>query len=477
LRAATADAMVRGHGRAHRTTPAGEPVSTAGAGPVDPGALLQSKEYRKLLVLAAALGVLVSLASWCFLELIHELQVWVYEDLPGQLGFESVPAWWPLPVLGLAGFAVAFAIVRLPGHGGHAPTAGLGAPAPTRPVDLPGVMLAAVASIGLGMVLGPEAPLIALGTGLAVFAVKQVRKDAPDQLLALMSAAAAFAAISSLFGSPIVAAIIIIEAAGLGGAMLPVILLPGLIAAAIGSLVFVGMGSMSGLSSSAYAIPPLSLPAYPEPDLVAFLWTIALSIVVAVVVFAIVEIGRRTQRAADRRPFVVIPAVALVVAGLAIAFGQITGESFDLVLFSGQDTMAPLVDDAATLSISTLALLIAFKGLAYGLSLGGARGGPTFPAMFLGIVAGLLAAKLPGFDETPAVAALMGAAAVSVLGLPLASITIALIVSQASAGAAPLVVVAVVVAFVTTRVLAGRRDAAAAQAAGVAPVAPPAAVP
>ena len=38
---------------------------------------------------------------------------------------------------------------------------------PTRPIDLPGVLLAAMATLGLGLVLGPEGPLIALGLDLA----------------------------------------------------------------------------------------------------------------------------------------------------------------------------------------------------------------------------------------------------------------------------------------------------------------------
>jgi H+/Cl- antiporter ClcA len=41
-------------------------------------------------------------------------------------------------------------------------------------------------------------------------------------------------------------------------------------------------------------------------------------------------------------------------------------------------------------------LLIAFKGLAYGLSLGSFRGGPVFPALFLGAAGGLMAAQLLG---------------------------------------------------------------------------------
>ena len=41
---------------------------------------------------------------------------------------------------------------------------------------------------------------------------------------------------------------------------------------------------------------------------------------------------------------------------------------------------------APTLPVATLTALLLFKGLAWGLSLSAFRGGPTFPAMFLGLV-------------------------------------------------------------------------------------------
>ena len=47
---------------------------------------------------------------------------------------------------------IAFAVARLPGHGGHNPSEGHKAGPPTTPVELPGVLLAALASIGLGLV-------------------------------------------------------------------------------------------------------------------------------------------------------------------------------------------------------------------------------------------------------------------------------------------------------------------------------------
>ena len=79
------------------------------------------------------------------------------------------------------------------------------------------------------------------------------------------------------------------------------------------------------------------------------------------------------------------------------------------------------IQDPAPRAGTALAFLLLFKGAAWSISLGSFRGGPTFPAVFLGAAAGLLAAHLPGFSETPAVAVLMAATAVSVLQLPLFS--------------------------------------------------------
>jgi hypothetical protein len=60
--------------------------------------------------------------------------------------------------------------------------------------------LASLAGLALGVVLGPEAPLIALGGGLGVLAVRMVRREAPRQVAAVLAAAGSFAAISALLG-------------------------------------------------------------------------------------------------------------------------------------------------------------------------------------------------------------------------------------------------------------------------------------
>src|ERR1044072_1403366 len=126
---------------------------------------MASRRFVVLLVFAAFIGVVAALAAWAFLELSHQIQVGVFRDLPEALGYDVAPVWWPLPVAAVGGLIIAFAIYRLPGGGGHPPAHGLST-APTLPIDLPGVMLAGLATISLGFVLGPEAPLIALGGAL-----------------------------------------------------------------------------------------------------------------------------------------------------------------------------------------------------------------------------------------------------------------------------------------------------------------------
>jgi H+/Cl- antiporter ClcA len=430
--------------------------------PPDPGAIIRSRRFVVLLLIAAVVGVIVSLGAWSFLELVHQMQTGVFTDLPEELGYDDgAPMWWYVVVLTLAGLLTAAAIERLPGQGGHVPAHGLSTSGVTTPIELPGVILAAFASIGLGIVLGPEAPLIALGGGLALFTLGVSRREKPPKLLAVVGASGTFAALSMIFQSPLIAAVILLEAAGLSRPQMPLVMLPGLLAAGIGSLVSIGLGSWTGLSTSDYALPALSLPTFDRPDLADFGWTILLAIAVAVGAYAIVWLARRLVPVVEARRFLLLPASGLLVAGLAIAFHEAADHGVEEVLFSGQEAVGPLVADPGAWSLSALALLIVLKGLAYSVSLAGFRGGPVFPALFLGAAAGLMAARLPGFEVTPAVAVGISAGVASMLGLPLAAVVLGvLLTSNAGAGATPLIIVGVVVAFVITRLLTPAQAAA-----------------
>lgn len=432
--------------------------------PADPAAILRSRNFVAVLVIAAVIGVLVSLVSWGLLELIHQIQIGVFSDLPDTLGYSSVPWWYYVVVLGLAGLPVAFAIARLPGHGGHVPAFGLQMGG-NEPEVVPGVALAALATLGLGLVLGPEAPLITIGAGLAAYAVKLAKRDAPPQLLMVMAAAGSFAAISVIFQSPIVAAILIVEASGLGGATLPLILIPGLVAAGIGSVIFMGMANWTGLSTQAYSLVPLQMPKFSVITWELIAWTIALGLAGAIVTQLVRRIGLAGVKLVPARPFVWVPLAGLVVAGLAILFEQTTTHGAQQVLFSGQDALPGLVDNPGAWSVGALLMVILCKGVAWGVCLSAFRGGPTFPAIFLGAAGGIAASHLPGMSLSPAVAVGIGVMVVSFLKLPLSAIVIAtMLTSSAGAAVGPLIIVGVVVAYLASLGLEGRLGARAAAA-------------
>ena len=275
-----------------------------------------------------------------------------------------------------------------------------------------------------------------------------------------MAAAGGFAAVSAIFGSPVIGAVLIIEATGLGGPTLPLVLLPGLLAAGVGSLVFIGLGSWSGFSTAAWALSPFPLPDYGGPGWGDFGWTILLAV------------GRRDRRVRDhgagplvkavRRPAVrscsrSLPGSPL--AGLrSPSRRQPASRRRGALLRSGGVRHA--VRSPATISLSTLALLLLFKGLAWTISLGNFRGGPTFPAIFLGVV-GRADGRAPTRLRRDAGRGRAGRRRLrAVLRLPLASVMIAsLLCAKAGLTVAPLVVVAVVVAYLTSEALTAYVDA------------------
>jgi H+/Cl- antiporter ClcA len=418
-------------------------------------AMIASKPFMGLLIIVAVLGLILSIAAWLFLEGAFQLQKELFAHLPHALGYQNgAPNWWYLLVLAVGALLVALALL-LPGRDTHIPARGLSAD-PTPPINLPGILLASFGTIAFGMVLGPEVPLIALGSGLAVMLIKLARRDTPPQALMVIAATGAFTTLSFIFNSPLIAAVIMIEAAGLGGPLTRVILVPGLLAAGIGSLVSIGIGKITGLSSAAYAIGPLPLHALGRPTVAEFAWTIGLAIVVAVLTRLVLQGGMFTYRFVSRRQMLaLLPLIGLIIAGLAIAFSEISGKSINNVLFDGQDQLPGLVSQAGAWSLGTVALLIVCKGLAYGLSLGSFRGGPTFPAMFLGAAGGIMASHLAGFEESAAVAVGIGTTVACVLRLPLTGVVVAtlLCTQGAGVGVEPLIVVGVVVAYVTTLLL------------------------
>jgi H+/Cl- antiporter ClcA len=416
--------------------------------PSDPLALLRSRSYVALLVLAAVIGAPVSAVAYFFLALVAKLQGWVFTSLPSGLGFHSEPLWWPILPLVLAGLLVALTIRYLPGTAGHSPADGFkpGGGSPS-PAELPGVVLAALATLALGVVLGPEAPLIAIGGGLGVLAVRLVKRDAPARTSTVVAAAGSFAAISTLLGSPLLGAFLLMEASGLGGDMLELVLLPGLLAAGVGSLIFIGLDTLTGLGTFSLALP--GLPHVGSPTGAEFLWALAIGLMAALLGSGIRWLALFLRPHVERRAVLITPVAGLAIAGLAIAYAAGTGRSSSEVLFSGQSALGPLITHGPAYTVGTLVLLIVCKALAYGTSMSGFRGGPVFPSMFIGAAGGMALSHVPGLGLVPAAAMGIGAMCAVMLRLPLTSVLLAtLLLSSDGLAVMPLVIVAVVVAYV-----------------------------
>ncbi|WP_300603036.1 chloride channel protein, partial [Trebonia sp.] len=415
--------------------------------PPDPRTLLRSRSYLRLLVLAAILGVPISAGAYGFLALVNYLQPELYTHLPNGLGFHGEPPWWPLPMLVIAALIAGPVIRYLPGNGGHSSADGFKARGAPTYAELPGVLLAALATLLFGVVLGPEAPLIALGGGLAVLAVRLARRDMPGQATAVVAAAGSFAAISTLLGNPLVGAFLLMEASGLGGPMLGVVLVPGLLAAGVGALIFIGMDAWTGLGTFSLSIP--GLPHFARPDVAEFGWALVIGVAAAIAGTAIRRLALAARPHVESRILIALPVVGAIVAGLAIAYAEATGKSSSDVLFSGQSGLDPLVTHAASYSVGALALLLACKGLGYGMSMSGFRGGPVFPSIYLGAAGGILMSHLPGLPLVAGVAMGIGAMAAVMLSLPLTAVLLAsLLLAPDAFAVMPLVIVAVVVAYV-----------------------------
>jgi H+/Cl- antiporter ClcA len=248
--------------------------------------MLRSRSYVVVLIFGALLGAPVAAVAYFFLKLVGETSTWVFATLPGDLGFAAgEPVWWPLLPLTVSGLLVGLTIRYLPGTGGHIPAEGFKTSGATVPIELPGIVLASFATLSLGVVLGPEAPLIAIGSGLGVLALRLLKRGAPETAVLVIGAAGSFAAISTLLGSPLVGAFLLMEAAGIGGPMMGVVLVPGLLAAGVGTLIFVGLDNWTGYGTFSLAIP--DIPPFTSPTLAEFLWAIGIGLAAAVLGSAI----------------------------------------------------------------------------------------------------------------------------------------------------------------------------------------------
>ena len=285
-------------------------------------------------------GVIGLVLGYAVLEAVNAGIALVWEDIPAS--WATTPAWYVIGVLLLAAVLV-YVVRRFVGDTGHSPIGGIKVSGLT-PRDYVGAILAILASLWGGVVLGPEVALVATGSMIGTVTAKGMKFTDPAAEKKIVGFGA-LGAILALFVGPILS------------------------------------GNMQ-LGSTPTAI-----------ELAQLAWAIPIAIVASVAVTLSRLLAAVLARAAGQGPhLVILVAAALVVAVTALILQAWTGASVLFVVTSGEE----MISELPTLTTaSTVVAILVLKSIAYAVSLGaGYRGGPFFPAMFVGAASGLLVALL-----------------------------------------------------------------------------------
>ncbi len=289
----------------------------------------------------------------------------IWDDIPAS--WETTPAWYVIGVLLLAAVLV-YVVRRFVGDTGHSPIGGIKVSALT-PRDYVGAILAILASLWGGIVLGPEVALVATGSMVGTVTAKRMRFTDPASQTKVVGFGA-IGAILALFVGPILT------------------------------------GSMQ-------------LGTTPESiELAQLAWAVPIAIIASLAVTLSRLIAAVIARAAGQGPnLVILIGAAMVVAVAALLLQLWTGESVMLVLTSGEE----MISDLPTITtVSTAVAILVLKSIAYAVSLGaGFRGGPFFPAMFVGAAAGLLVALLIPDGPSVSAALVVGVVAAVIATAPM----------------------------------------------------------
>ena len=284
--------------------------------------------YLLILIVALPVGyVLLTIIQ----ELVHLIWIEGANDLSGP------PKW--LLVLGLPTAAgVAVALLRRYGREGHNPLDGLA----TIPVwfrHYPSLIGAIVASLIGGLVLGPEVALVTTGSlvGCEIGRWRKVADLHQAMMVGILSA------ILALFVGPLT-------------------------------------GAPTAWSRTSRSSPSSLVGSA----------LVGLAVGVVLLVGRVLAVGLTALRGGDRPAVVPMAIIGLVVVGgVALAYSEYSGHEVGLILTSGEEMVKPLLALGTAGAIGLAALA---KWFAYSLSMGGGfRGGPYFPALFVGAAVGQIA--------------------------------------------------------------------------------------
>jgi chloride channel protein, CIC family len=339
-------------------------------------------------------GVVVGVGSALLLMALsavsNVLEDVLWTRIPDTLGVDPASPAWIVLILTLVGLAVGLVVTLVPGHAGPDPaTVELGGP-PLPPAILPGLALAVIISLGGGVSLGPENPILGINVGLAVAIGLRVLPRIPG---AAWSALAFSGTIGAMFGTPVGAALLLSESITESGQRMWDRLFGPLVAAAAGSLTLTLLGGESFV---------LTIVPYAQPQLVDLVTGSIVACGAAAVGMLAIYAFPVSYAAFQRLRS---PIATLVVGGFLLGvLGAIGGP---ITLFKGLAQMQQLADTVAEYTPAGLAAVALIKMVAVVIAgTCGFRGGRIFPSVFAGVAMGLFVnAAFPWIPEAIAVSA------------------------------------------------------------------------
>jgi len=392
---------------------AGGPSSTEPPTPEPP--VSQTREFWVLMGYALVLGVLGAVAGLLFMGVVGVGDNWYSDTDPGWWGGH----WWWVAVTAATGVIVGVLrrLTRLPDT-----TPGLIDDLKDEHVDprlVPGIAVVSAVSLIGGASLGPEKALGSIGGGAGSWIAARRRLSTEDSQVNTLSGFAG--AYGGLFSSPVIVVMMIMELARPGGRRFSMALVGAILSASVSFGIYFAIAGAVFLD--AYQVPQYT---FQDWQLLA---GIPLGLLAAVVVTVLV---------------------------------------LPLTMFTGSAQLTTVLDEAGTLGVGLLIVVVIAKMLTFAVSqASGFVGGPIFPSLFIGGTVGVIVHQvLPGVPLGLAFTCLLAAVPGALAAAPFSMVLLATFLTQVGALQTAPILIAVITAFLAmegVKYLISRRQSAARQ--------------
>ena len=416
------------------------------SGPAAAAPVTQKREFWVLMGYAVVLGVFGAFAGLVFIGVIKFGGKWYSDSHPGWFGGH----WWWVAVATAAGAAVGLLrrLTRLPWE-----IPGLFADLQTEHVNpglVPGIVAVSTVSLIGGASLGPEKALGAMGGGAGSWLAQRRALGKQDSQVNTLSGFAG--AYGGLFSSTVIVVLLILEVARPGGQRFTKALAAGIVASSVSFGIYFAIAGAVFLDD--YQVPPYK---FEDWQLLA---GVPLGLFAALVVSLLAGFMLVASRLFGRLK---VPVIAKSALG-GVVFG-IVGVALPLTMFSGSDQLKTVLEDAGTLGVGLIAVLVIAKMLTFAVSQGsGFVGGPIFPSLFIGGTAGVLVHQvIPGVPLGLAFTCLLAAVPGGLAPAPFSMVLMAAFLTQVGALQTAPILIAVITSYLTLEavkyLLASRKQA------------------